>query len=441
VPVQSKPSSVNSMLTAVTREEKVSATQSAIRHALQSSVGTGIIGGCIVSNTLVMFVQLQWLGSLADASLGMVETNAWRSAEFAFNIIEYVFATVFAVEFLLNFYAWRWSYFRQAFNVVDTAIVTVTTLDVFVFSLFAVEIGNISVLRVFRLAKLARALRIVRTMTFFTSLRVLMLAIFHSFGSLFWSLVVMFLMMLLCAIFLCQTLHEFVLNESADLEARVWVNNMFGSGDKSLYTVFEMTFSGCWPSYTNRLVKDVNPAYAPFFGMYISFVVFGLVRIISALFLKETLQQAARDADIMVRERAKKTKRLKQDLNALFDKADTSGDGRLDMEELEGVLAHPKVRLWLGELGVDASDAQLLFELIDDGDGEIQRDEFVDGMTRLKGEARAQDLLPVQTNCCRILGHTKAIRNCCEHIAETMDMLRIKPLARQHLTLPPLLGK
>merc|ERR1712004_328650 len=98
---------------------------------------------------------------------------------------------------------------------------------------------------------------------------------------------------------------------------------------------------GCWPNYTSRLVKEVNPAYAFFFAVYVCFVIFGLVRIISALFLKETLQQAARDADVIVRERTKKTKRLKQDLNDLFDEVDTSGDGVLDMEELENMLAHP----------------------------------------------------------------------------------------------------
>merc|ERR1719195_863081 len=105
------------------------------------------------------------------------------------------------------------------------------------------------------------------------------------------------------------------------------------------------------------------------------------------------------------------------------------------------MLSHPKVRLWLGELGIDSSDTEMLFELLDDGDGEVQRDEFVNGITRLKGEARAQDLVPVATNCMRILAHCKVTRQCCEDIAAKMHMLTLATPRERHPTAPQQAGK
>jgi len=231
---------------------------------------------------------------------------------------------------------------------------------------------------------------------------------------------IMFLCMLIGATFLCQMLHDFVVDEMADLATRTWINQMFGSGHKALYTLFEMTFSGCWPNYASRVVKEVNPLYVIFFVVYVTFVIFGIIRIISALFLKETMQQASRDADIMVRHRSKSNQLLKKQLGELFDEADTSGDGDLSIEELDACLAHPKVALWLGELGINVSDTQLLAELLDDGDGAVSKQEFVEGLTRLKGEARAQDIVPVMANCQRILAHSKAMRHTIEMIAKSL---------------------
>lgn len=211
------------------------------------------------------------------------------------------------------------------------------------------------------------------------------------------------------AIFLCQSLHEFVVDEVNDLQTRIWVNRFYGDGFKSLQTVFEMTFSGCWPNYARPVIEDVSSYYTPFFVVYITFVVFAMIRVISALFLKETLNQAAQDAEMMVRERSKKSNALQKELLDLFHEADSSGDNLLSRAELNAVTKHPKVSLWLQELGLQISDIDELFDLIDNGDGDITAEEFVKGIMRVRGEARAQDLIPILKNCQRILVQVKEI--------------------------------
>merc|ERR1712045_835217 len=107
------------------------------------------------------------------------------------------------------------------------------------------------------------------------------------------------------ACILSQTLHKFIVDDIEDKEIRIWVNKMYGSALKSLYTMFELTFSGCWPNYARPLIEDVSGYYALFFVAYVVAIIFVLTRIVSALFLKETFYQATAASEIMVREKKK----------------------------------------------------------------------------------------------------------------------------------------
>mmetsp|Transcript_136493 Transcript_136493/g.265505 ORF Transcript_136493/g.265505 Transcript_136493/m.265505 type:complete len:629 (-) Transcript_136493:314-2200(-) len=399
---------------------KRSPFQEKLGQVMQGTLAHSFLAICVILNSLTVFLKLQLLGEVADKSLGFHTIHGnWQLRMDLLRVAECVFGLVFLVELLLNIYAFRWRYFLYFFNVADTIIVLLSLLEILVLEPIDVSLRNISFVRTLRLAKIFKGLRIVRVLTFFHGLRVLVATAIHSLASLFWSLVVMAILMLLGTTFLCLMLHDFVIDEGADLATRIWVNHMFGSGDRALYTVFEMTFSGCWPNFASRVVKEVNALYAAFFAVYVSFVIFGMTRIISALFLRETMNQVARDHDIMTAQRATKKRRLKNDLAALFDEADTSGDGALSLEELTDLCSHPKVQYWFSDLGIDTSDATTLFELLDDGDGAVTQQEFVDGVTRIKGEARAQDLVPLISNVHKILGHCKYVREICETMASS----------------------
>merc|ERR1719188_2550932 len=122
------------------------------------------------------------------------------------------------------------------------------------------------------------------------------------------------------------TLEE---TSSVDGPSKEWVYNMYGTSSKSLYTVFELTFSGCWPNYARKLVEDVSPFYAVFFVVYIVAVTFAMFRIITALFLRDTLALASSDAETAVQEKIKQRERYAAKLMDFFIAADTSADGFL----------------------------------------------------------------------------------------------------------------
>ena len=51
--------------------------------------------------------------------------------------------------------------------------------------------------------------------------------------------------------------------------------------------MFEITHSGSWPAVVRPIVEQVNAWYAILFLTYITLVVFAVIRIVTALFLKD----------------------------------------------------------------------------------------------------------------------------------------------------------
>merc|ERR1712232_1359322 len=106
-------------------------------------------------------------------------------------------------------------------------------------------------------------------MHLFSKLRVLVHTLASSFLSLFWSFVLLGLFMFGSALILCQMLQFYMTEDSLDLQVRLWIFRMYGTSTRALYTVFEITFSGCWPNYARTIVEDVHWSFVFFFVAYI----------------------------------------------------------------------------------------------------------------------------------------------------------------------------
>merc|ERR1712113_867339 len=129
--------------------------------------------------------------------------------------------------------------------------------------------------------------------------------------------------------------------------------------------VFELTFSGGWPTYARRLIEEVGIGFAVFFAVYISTVVFAMTRIITALFLRDTLAVAANDVEMQIQEKTKEKKKYAEKLLTFFNQADFSGDGSMTIEEFEGFLSDPRVRTYLATLDLDSHETKNLFNMLD----------------------------------------------------------------------------
>jgi len=208
-------------------------------------------------------------------------------------------------------------------------------------------------------------------------------------------MVLLYLIMIMGGLFLCELLKDFIRDEKNPMATRVWVYRHYGTSGRAIYSLFEVTLAGCWPNYFRPLIFEVSGYFVIFSMVYISLVVFAIIRIITAIFLKQTLQIAGDDDEMMINEQAKRKHTYMNKLNNIFQMVDTQGKGTLSLDEFQTVMADSKVRSWLQVLEIEVHDASSLFHLLDDGDGEVTYDEFLKGVMRLKGQARSIDVVAI----------------------------------------------
>ncbi|CAJ1357163.1 unnamed protein product, partial [Effrenium voratum] len=148
-----------------------------------------------------------------------------------------------------------------------------------------------------------------------------------------------------------------------------------------------------WPAASStEKSAQVSGYFVLFFVPYIAVVVFAIIRVISAIFLKDTLDAAANDAEQLVGDRLRRLKaEYVKKLEGIFRAIDETGNGIISEERLSSILSNPKVAAYFQTLDLDVHESAALFHLLDNGDGEVTLDEFIDGIMRCKGHARAID--------------------------------------------------
>merc|ERR1719387_3374640 len=90
-------------------------------------------------------------------------------------------------------------------------------------------------------------------------------------------------------------------------------------------------------------------------------------------------------------EKLKQKERFADTLRRIFLEADTSGDGLISKDELKDSLRNPTVQACMQMLELQIYEVSALFNILDDGDGQVSFEEFLGGAMRLKGNARAID--------------------------------------------------
>jgi len=254
---------------------------------------------------------------------------------------------------------------------------------------------NAAILRMARLARLLRLLRFIRYFTMFNPLYLIVRAISSSVVILMWSLMVLLLLLCAVAIIICSLLSSFIQDESQDFEARTLVYRSWGSFTRACLSMFEITLANwgppCW-----LLTNQVSEWYALFFICYKCTIGLAVVQVILSVFIQQTFKVASQDERIMILEKEAQSAATIRSLQHLFDRLDRSGDGNSDYVEFEVLKSDPVVKTWFAALEVDLGDIDELFLLLDDGDGYISREQFVDGVRAMRGLAKKTDILEIK---------------------------------------------
>jgi len=397
-----------------------------------------ILMGCVIAaNAVLLFAQLQVEGMRIGVRLGVESgsdsggSDGDDAADVVFHSLQLFFIVTFFLEMVFRIAVMRSKYFMDTSNLFDMIIVIGTSVEAALVPLRA-NIGvNLSFARLVRLVRLVKVFRIFRTLKLVGPLRVLVRTVASSISALCWSMTLVALFMYMSAIALCQMLSSYLHKntkntnnlDALERETAIWIYKKYGTSLRAFYTMFEVTFSGGWPAYVWPLVDKVSAWYGVFFAFYVAGVVFALIRIITALFLKETLQAAANDTDMMIRLKMCEKAKCARKLEELFAAIDSTGDGVIGVDEFVSFLGHSEVKAYFSILELDVQEAASMFTLLDDGDGMIRHDEFIRSVINLKGQARSQDVVMMQHECRRIGQRVEAIATQMENYFATRKTL------------------
>eukprot|EP00811_Abedinium_folium_P004511 NODE_14153_length_1125_cov_5.586172.p1 GENE.NODE_14153_length_1125_cov_5.586172~~NODE_14153_length_1125_cov_5.586172.p1 ORF type:complete len:281 (+),score=73.93 NODE_14153_length_1125_cov_5.586172:74-844(+) len=213
-----------------------------------------------------------------------------------------------------------------------------------------------------------------------------------SLSSLFWSLIVLLVTMVVIGLLVSASLMDFIRDDEEQLATRLLVYMSWGTLARAVVSMFEITLAN-WSPACWLLTNNVNEAWAVFFLLYKCSIGFAVLQVIMSVFIQQTFRVASRDEELMIKERHSFAMAQMATMKRLFAAVDLSGDGFIERDELDAVLGDVRIKSWFSALDVDMSELGDVFDFMDlNGDGFISIDEFFEVLKIVKGTARRTDM-------------------------------------------------
>jgi len=346
----------------------------------------------------VLFVGVLTEVELQSATDGRIMSGMWTIG----NII---FCFYFLVEIGLRLLAERTLFFNGPhfrWNTFDSLVVILSLMDIAIeLSQGSPQTKSLVLTRILRLSRLMRVMSMARVMRACHSLRLVVLTILESMSSLAWCFLVLGLIMFLFAIFVVQgvTAHLHWQNDAADggtaqqLELRATLLDLFGGIPAAVICLFMMVSGGLDWRDAMLPMKEVHDFYEYFFTLYVFFMVIGVLNVVVGAFVAATAEIAARDRDLVIKSEMAQLTTYLEKVRGFFSAADVDASGKLSLAEFKSHLNDKRMCAYLHALGIDVSQGELLFHLLEkDDDHMLSLNEFLSGCMRLRGNAKSLDV-------------------------------------------------
>eukprot|EP00930_Biecheleria_cincta_P019173 TRINITY_DN14707_c0_g2_i1.p1 TRINITY_DN14707_c0_g2~~TRINITY_DN14707_c0_g2_i1.p1 ORF type:complete len:602 (-),score=114.83 TRINITY_DN14707_c0_g2_i1:289-2094(-) len=350
----------------------------------------------IFLNSITIGVEIDW---------ALRHPNAERDP--AFEVLNVSFIVVFTFEVILRLIASGLYYLSisnpdSGWNIFDVVLVLSSLAEEALGGLANV---NITALRIIRTLRLARSLRIIRVLKVFKDLRIMMTGIMHSLQSLIWAGLLLLTIMYVVAICVLQFAEEEVARRQKDPTGSLLSDEDFSKlklyyGDlpNTIYSLFRAISGGVDWNDTAEPLFAMNSGVGTLFVVYVAFSFLCVLNIVTGVLVSNAQNMVSQDDEIVFAEQMKERKKWLDDVQRIFDAADTDHTGFLDRPKFAEKMKDVQLQGWLRKIGihVDSFTINGLFDLLDvDGDGYLDLDEFVISASTMQGMARAMDVAKI----------------------------------------------
>jgi voltage-gated sodium channel len=360
-----------------------------------------VVASVIMTNVLIMAAQIQYQGLQVGYMLEYrwyeeEAQDVWGGATVVFDILDYLFGTIYVVELLLKIHAFRRDWVRDLWNWFDAIIVAFWLVEKPLQDVLVLP-ADATLLRTARLFKLLRLVKVIKTLHGFDSLYLLVTTLKGSLQILGWSCVLLFMVQMLIAFVVFFILEEaYFHNPTYPIEERRRVFEYFGSFSRAMLSMFEMSLAN-WPPVCRLLVESVNEWFMLFFVAHKLTIGFAVIGVINGVFMQETFKAASSDDSIMMRQKEREIKMYTEKMSRLFFAADESGHGHIDIEAFQRIMGDREIVTWLASMEIPVRDPESLFELLDSSKaGYLTADSMAKGALKLRGGAKSVDVLALK---------------------------------------------
>eukprot|EP00931_Biecheleriopsis_adriatica_P043758 TRINITY_DN25004_c0_g1_i1.p1 TRINITY_DN25004_c0_g1~~TRINITY_DN25004_c0_g1_i1.p1 ORF type:complete len:595 (+),score=97.90 TRINITY_DN25004_c0_g1_i1:25-1785(+) len=269
-------------------------------------------------------------------------------------------------------YKWNWFDFVCVFCQIIDAIQAFSTIE-------AVKAGIGSKhnhLTDFRIARLARIMRVGRMASVFPELHLLIVSILDSLSSLFWVMVLIVASLYACAIFITQVVNEHKMQrglEHMDSEAMLMYYDSLGS---TMYSLFLAISGGIsWCELVTPLQDNISQWSRLLFVIFTSFQVFAMMNVVTACFVDGAMKNASSAEEHEV---------LAMLEDTLISEAGCAPeDVRMTRETFRDLFVSPNFKHFFQAMGAEKEDPDMLWALLDNGEGSLTIQEFLDQVGKL----------------------------------------------------------
>jgi len=220
----------------------------------------------------------------------------------------------------------------------------------------------------------------------------MLLSIFNALHSLFWAFALLVLIMFVFSIAIMQTLVHHLEETLADGRTISDLKKWYGTLPLTMYSLMRAISGGAdWGDMVSPLA-DISQWYQVMFTLYVVFVVFGVLNVLTGVFVQTAGEII--DRDLIVESEEARAEGFMKEMKSLFDEFDTDKTGKLSWTKFHTYIKKEKVQAYLSARGLDCSDASTLFKLLaQDANEEVDIMKFILGCIRLRGNARSIDLM------------------------------------------------
>eukprot|EP00930_Biecheleria_cincta_P040232 TRINITY_DN27580_c0_g1_i1.p1 TRINITY_DN27580_c0_g1~~TRINITY_DN27580_c0_g1_i1.p1 ORF type:complete len:570 (+),score=100.10 TRINITY_DN27580_c0_g1_i1:56-1765(+) len=370
--------------------------------------------GIVIFNAALMGIQVQLAATqrLGDHAVFQV----LNATLFVWYISELLIRILALRSWFFYVRDWPW-------NLFDSLCVFCTCVDFAMDYLIVLPVqrGPLLLVRSIRVVRIARVLRVLR---FLREMQLMIWTILGTLKALFWAALLCLMVIYTFAIVLTLAVAD--LAEAQNFEPfpnEDRLKSFFGSVPVAILTLFQSFTGGLsWAEPCTLLFQEL-PLYGLCYCMFIFFMIFAMLNVITGFFCDRTIDASMKDKAAILEERKQQKRKWVERFRHVFSMMDEDHSGYISLSELEGFSNQEALRSYLASLDMDFYACLDVWEILDaNEDGKLNIEEFVEGLLSLRGNAKTIDLIAIKYDLRREMKEV-------QKIATTVQQLIINSLS------------